>query len=185
MRKQLIKFLLATFLLLNHVGISQQDELRDSSERLKFLIGSWEVERTYSLGTSNERKMGGSLDCQLDLNDKFISCLYDMVRPGRVNSLDHVYFNYNPIYGQYESMWLSSTWPIKVTMVGGMKKEGKAIAMASSAEFLIENDVMEFVRGQLQFENELFERNTYIRTSKDEEGVWKHHMIEMARKVSD
>jgi len=157
-----------------------------STEDLSFLIGEWEVSRTYSPSTDNERILKGTLVCKAALDDQFINCRYEMERPGKVRGLDEVFFNYNPIYEVYESLWLSSTWPIKVLMQGTLGQEDEKVILSTSASFLIENNVMEYVKGELTLDggSDSFIRKTLIRTSEYEEGEWLHHMTETAKRVT-
>ena len=167
----------------SHLVCGQTTQDEPSTEQLSFLIGSWQIDRTYSLGTDSERKMSGTMECRYHLNDQFINCLYETFRPDKSNVLDDVYFNYNPIYGKYESVWLASSWPIKVVVSVEMKKEGDSIILLNTAEFPISDDIIEQVSGKLEYSDNAFIRNTHIRTSKDEPDVWKHHMVEVAKKL--
>lgn len=169
-------------------GFALLGQSRDSAatQDLNFLIGEWQVERIYSPGTDN-RILKGTLSCQSSLDDQFIQCRYEMERPGKIRGLDEVYFNYNSIYDQYESLWLSSTWPIKVLMQGSLEKDSDSLRLNTAAEFLIQDNVMEYVRGSLvasaQSQPDSFYRNTFIRTSEYAEGVWLHHMVERVTRV--
>ena len=183
-------FLLLIWLSFIQVEASTQDSQFSKSTRdLNFLIGQWDITRTYSPGGEGERILHGSLVCEESLDGKFIKCTYEMERPGRIRGLDVVYFNYNSIYNQYESMWLSSTWPIKVIMKGQLQDVEGDLVLATSAEFQIENKVMEYVRDEMKVSSfdisaeNSFIRQTHIRTSEYEEGVWHHHMTEIARRI--
>ena len=112
-----------------------------------------------------------------------------MKRPGKIRGLDVVYFNYNSIYELYESVWLSSTWPVKVILQGNLQKESDSHILKTSAQFKIENNVTEYVKDEMktmiskeQITNS-FIRKTHIRTSDFEEGVWHHHMTETAQRI--
>ena len=87
-----------------------------STADLEFLIGEWNVERVNRPGTENAITYNGTLDCKKALSDQFIKCIYFFERENRPPINDVVYFNYNSIYDAYESLWVSATWPIKVTM---------------------------------------------------------------------
>ena len=112
-----------------------------------------------------------------------------MQRPGKIRGLDVVYFNYNSIYELYESVWLSSTWPIKGILQGDLTKETDHYVLSTSGEFKIENNVMEYVRDEMKTikskEQNVnsFVRKTHIRTSNFEKGVWHHHMTETAQRI--
>ena len=167
---------------------SQQTAESKSTGDLDFLKGSWDVVRVYSPNTENERILKGTLDCEESLDDQFIKCTYEMQRPGKIRGLDVVYFNYNSIYDLYESVWLSSTWPIKGILQGKLSLNEGQKALSTSTEFEIENKVMEYVRDELILEiadsgENSFVRKTHIRTSNYEEGVWHHHMTETARRM--
>jgi len=166
-------------------GFSQPSNQFKSTKDLSFLIGNWDIVRTYSPNTDKERVMNGTLVCKSALDDQFINCTYEMERPGKVRGVDEVFFNYNRIYKVYESLWLSSTWPIKVLMQGNLEREVENLNLSTKAEFLIENEVMEYVRGELligadKANQNSFTRQTYIRTSKMEKDDWLHHMTEVA-----
>lgn len=153
-----------------------------STNDLSFLVGSWEVTRTYSPKEENPRVLKGTLDCSMVMDNQFIKCTYEMERPNKKRGLDEVYFNYNQIYETYESLWLSSTWPIKVLMQGTYEKS--TATLKTAAEFMIQDDVMEYVQGELIVSDDAqsFKRQTLIRTSRDPENIWKYHMDEVAVK---
>ncbi|MDW3190756.1 MAG: DUF1579 family protein [Cytophagales bacterium] len=157
--------------------LSQQ--VKSQQENLSFLVGKWNVERTYS-PNSEPRKLKGNLTCEWALDSTFISCRYKMERPQQKRGLDQVFFNYNPIYDKYESLWLSSTWPIKVLMQGEM--EGHSFVY--DAMFPIQEGLIEYVKSewtvQLNQETPSFSRKTHIRTSQDPTNEWFHHMDETA-----
>ena len=166
--------------------LAQENE--KSTEDLNFLTGTWEVERIYNPTGDEPRILIGTLVCKTVMDSTFINCRYEMERPGKIRGLDEVYFNYNAIYDTYESLWLSSTWPIKVLMQGTIEDGEEAKVLATKAEFEIQNQVMEYVSGKLFFDPEntgSFMRETHIRTSEYEEGVWYHHMTEKVKKVVD
>lgn len=154
-------------------------EAKSNQERLSFLVGTWEIERTYSPGSA-PRKLEGILTCKLTLDSTYIECLYEIDRPQKKRGLDQVFFNYNPIYEKYESLWLSSTWPIKVTMQG----EHQHNSFLFEAQFPIQEGIMEYVKSEWTLElNQAipaFSRKTHIRTSRDGPNDWFHHMDENA-----
>ncbi len=167
---------------------AQTSQILKSTEDLSFLVGQWQIERTYRPQSEEPRILTGTLSCENAMDNQFIKCTYEMERPGKIRGLDEVYFNYNSIYECYESLWLSSTWPIKVLMQGQMEKNSNGFLLKTSAEFLIQNKVTEYVKGEMSISREngeyaSFFRKTFIRTSKDEEGVWIHHMNEKATRV--
>lgn len=169
-------------------ALAQEKMEGKSTQDLSFLIGKWDIMRIYSPDSDNERTMNGKLVCEESLDGQFIKCRYEMERPGKIRALDVVYFNYNHIYGFYESVWLSSTWPIKGIMQVGLQKNGDGYTMNTSGQFKIENDVMEYVKGTLVAPEKdgninSFVRKTNIRTSEYEEGVWHYHMIETAKRT--
>ena len=106
-----------------------------------------------------------------------------MERPGKKRALDEVFFNYNPIYDSYESLWFSSTWPIKVLLQGTLEKLENHTILKTSARFKIENDVTEYVKDELIYsDQDLFNRETHVRT--DEADDWYHHMTETAKRIN-
>ena len=133
--------------------------------------------------------MKGTLICEEALDGQYINCNYEMKRPGNIRGLDVVYFNYNSIYGCYESIWLSSTWPIKGIAKGYLKEKSEGYVFDTSTQFKIENDITEYVKSKWEIkksyneEVNVFERNTHIRTSDYEEGEWHHHMTETAKRI--
>ncbi len=155
---------------------------------LSFLIGSWKVNRTYGPDDDEPRLISGTLTCEMALDDQFIECTYDMARPGKIRGLDRVFFNYNEIYDKYESLWLSSTWPIKVLMQGTLTDDTTEIVLKTQAEFEIRDSIIEFVKGTLLVPKDqagaYFERKTLIRTSNDPDDKWRYHMKETAHKIS-
>lgn len=185
------KALLISIILLgsNPSIFAQQSDESKSTKDLSFLIGEWNVVRTYNPNSDSQRILNGTLVCKESLGGKFINCTYEINRPGKIRGLDVVYFNYNSIYNMYESMWLSSTWPIKVLMQGTLQKNEDNIILITSAQFEIENNVTEYVNGELTIgtkESNLnsFTRKTFIRTSNSEEGAWRHHMTETASRIN-
>lgn len=126
------------------------------------------------------------MNCQTVMDDQFIQCSYDIKRPGKKPALLEVFFNYNTIYDEYESLWLSSTWPVKVLERGSLEIKGEERILTGFAEFEIEEGVVEYVRDKLVMtDSSFFKRQTYIRTSRDGADVWKFHMIEEAWRVGN
>ena len=170
---------------------ARADDAERSTRELSFLVGSWTVRRVYGPGSDREREIQGSLDCTETLSGTYVFCKYEFIRDDARPVIDDVYFNYNPIYDRFESVWMSATWPIKVILAGSLDTEGSISTLNTAAEFSIEDDVTEYVRDELSFRVEEpvpagFTRNTHIRTSEYEEGAWRHHMIETAtRKTPD
>ena len=168
---------------------AQQSDESKSTEDLSFLIGKWNIVRIYSPDSDNERVLNGALICEESLDGQFIKCTYEMKRPGKTRGLDVVYFNYNSIYDLYESVWLSSTWPIKGILQGHLQKESDYYILSTSGQFKIENNVTEYVTDEMKTliskEHKInsFIRKTHIRTSEFEEGVWHHHMTETAQRI--
>ncbi|MGX1929053.1 DUF1579 family protein [Flagellimonas sp. 2504JD4-2] len=159
----------------------------NSTSDLSFLIGDWEVTRTNRPMSDSPRILKGTLSCKQVMDSTFIVCTYDFERPGKIRALDKVYFNYNAIYKTYESLWLSSTWPIKVLLQGQFDMSKENPILTTSAQFPIQDSITEFVQDVLtletQHENTSFYRKTLIRTNKDPEGKWTHHMDEHAVKI--
>lgn len=177
------KFLLPSILVLISELLFAQSPKATSD--LAFLIGQWEIERTYNPQSDTSRILNGTLSCEWSMDNQFIKCSYVMERLGKISGLDEVYFNYNPIYGKYEHMWLSSTWPIKVLMQGDLTSRGSVLQLNSAAEFPIGNEVLEYVKSELTIDSVepvSFQRKTHIRTSKNNANNWRHHMTEKARK---
>ena len=181
--KRLLLLVITLLAATNLSLMAQASQESKSTEDLSFLIGQWNVVRVYSPNSENERTLKGTLVCKESLDEKFINCRYEVERPGKIRGLDEVFFNYNSIYGKYESLWLSSTWPIKVLMSGNLTREGNNIILSTEANFKIENGVTEFVRDTLVLDGKgnSFVRKTNIRTSETED--WYHHMTENARRI--
>ena len=174
-------------IIFNKTDVKHLTQHAKSTKDLSFLIGEWEVVRIYSPDSDKQRTMKGTLVCEESLDGQFIKCTYEMQRPGKIRGLDVVYFNYNNIYDLYESVWLSSTWPIKGILQGHLKKDSTHFSLNTSAQFKIENEVTEYVKDELIIGTtpatlNSFTRKTLIRTSEDEEDVWLHHMTETATK---
>ncbi|MEM9495061.1 MAG: hypothetical protein AAGA09_03585 [Pseudomonadota bacterium] len=146
---------------------------------LGFLLGDWSVERIYQPGTENERIAAGDLGCKKALSQQFVRCAFYFERPEQPPIHDVVFFNYNEIYGVYESLWLSATWPIKVLMRAEPAAPGASLRW--EADFLIEDGVREWVRSEWRLgEDGAFTRRVEIRTSNDPAGDWLHWMDERA-----
>lgn len=148
----------------------------------EFLVGDWDVERTYRPGSEEERTQEGTLTCNRAVLDAYIRCLFDFDRPDRGPSRDDVFYNYNDEYGRYESMWLSSTWPIKVVMSGDMDVSARTLAAAS--QFPLAGDMIEYVRSTYRWNDDSIVRETHIRTSEDPEDDWTFHMVETSTRRS-
>ena len=163
---------------------AQKDSPRKETENLSFLLGKWRVERIYNPESGNPRVLKGTLDCQYVANGAFIMCEYNMERPNKPNALDIVYFNHNNIHKRYESLWLSSTWPIKVLLQGELIKEKNLLTLKTAASFLIENNVTEYVRDEMVWKKgnpRTFMRKTHVSTSKNEK--WFYHMLEETERI--
>lgn len=166
-------------LLMALANSANADEL--STKDLEPLIGRWQAQWTYSPGTDEERVVDGDLNCEYTLNDLHIFCRYQFDREELPDIIEHVYFNYNPIYERYEAIWVSGTWPIKVLMSGELTEEPDRISLNMRSEFPLQNDVLEQVRSEMVIRKSgSLSRKTYIRTSEYEEGAWRHHMTETA-----
>ena len=150
---------------------------------LGFLVGKWSISRTYTPEGEEPRMIRGSLVCKPGLDHAFIHCTYEMQRPGKIRAIDEVYFNYNSIYDNYESIWMSSTWPVKVLLQGSLDTSGNEMHLLTEASFEIENDITEFVRDELIFNplDSSFTRKTYIRTDEDASNTWTYWMLEKAQ----
>ncbi len=182
----------ALFILLSLTGLStsgtaQTPDSVKSTRDLEILVGTWQIERINDPRGQSPKSTQGTLTCQYALDKKFIHCRYEMQRPGKIRGLDEVYFNYNGIYNQYESMWLSSTWPVKVLLQGELIMQANQQILNTKASFPIDGGRMEYVRDEMTLKIEKssvgsFQRETFIRTSDDAEGVWKHHMTEIAKR---
>ena len=182
--RQIFLFVLCYTWLTESYG--QESTVAPSTDDLSFLVGEWEVTRIYGPETDNPRTLLGRLTCSNDLDGQFINCLYEMERPGQLQALDQVYFNYNPIYKAYESLWLSSTWPIKVLMKGELRSSGDSVSLETTAEFEIENGIIEFVKDEMIIsdrEAREFSRKTHVRTSDSPANEWYYHMLETAEKI--
>lgn len=168
--------------------LGQTEEGPKSTADFSFLLGDWTVTRTNNPNGDKPRVLKGTLKCSWGLDEQFVQCTYDMERPGKVRGLDVVYFNYNQIYDQYESLWLSSTWPIKVLLQGTLEKSNYGITLRTKAEFPIQNNLTEYVKDEMvvtnpKSDNTSIERKTYIRTSNDPDDQWTHHMTEALSKT--
>ncbi len=183
MSKHSLLLVFTLVMAMNFSLMAQESQESKSTKDLSFLIGKWNVVRVYGPNTENKRTLQGSLVCKESMDGKFINCRYEVERPGRIRGLDEVFFNYNSIHDQYESLWLSSTWPIKVLMSGNLTREGGATILSTEANFKIENEITEFVKGKLVLDAEgnSFTRNTHIRTSETDD--WYHHMVETAQRI--
>ena len=104
--------------------------------------------------------------------------------PERWLRLNDVYFNYNALAEKYESLWFSSTWPVKVLLSGDVQEKSDSIFLETFAEFPIEDGLTEYVRDVLIMKKgtDSFSRKTYIRTSNDTD--WKYHSLEKANRTS-
>ncbi len=153
-----------------------------SKEKFEFLLGEWSVERTYFPDTDKKIELNGTMDCVYDLDGKFIRCIYNIPRTGKTDIIDVVYYNHNSIYKNYENLWLSATWPIKVLMQGQLKKSFGKIEYNSKASFKIGSGITEYVKSKMKIDlkEDVFIRNTHIKTSKDT--IWRFHIKESAAK---
>jgi len=178
----MIARLLAIFSALIVAAPAQADNAPQTAD-LDFLIGDWNVTRVNRPGQEGERTFTGSLTCEPALEGQYIRCVYYFERDDRGPIHDEVFFNYNSIYGTYESLWVSATWPIKNTM---RAEPGQSPdAMTWTSEFLIENGVREYVRSFWNVSDAAgFSRRTDIRTSEYADGEWLHWMNEIVEPAS-
>ena len=146
-------------------------------------MGDWSVKRVYEPGTDRERTVNGTLKCSKALSERFIKCTYFFERKGRAPIHDDVFLNFNAVYGVYESVWLSATWPIQVIMSAKPSKSPGRLVWDSN--FLIENNVREWVRSTWTIDNDggTFARKTDIRTSRHPDANWTHWMNESANRT--
>lgn len=187
-KRQLAIFVLALLMIVSLKTYAQKSNTSKSTKDLSFLIGKWKITRTYRHASKKPRVLKGTLSCEWTMDKTFIKCVFEMKRPGRTRALDVVYFNYNRIYKQYEHLWLSSTWPVKVLMQGNMSESAKGLVLKSAATFSIGKGVTEYVKGELMTKGkgtsvQSFQRKTHIRTSRDKKGVWLYHMLEEAKRA--
>lgn len=138
---------------------------------------------TYNPKQEDERILSGTINCESVLSNQYIKCIYNFERPGKLNSINDVYYNYNSIYDLYESIWMSSTWPVKVLLQGDLRVTDDSVVLSTNAEFPIGEGVNEYVKDVLVFDpssQNNYYRDTYIRTSKDTADIWRHHSREKA-----
>lgn len=122
------------------------------------------------------------MECAQALSEQFVKCAYYFERPGLAPIHDEVFFNYNDIYGVYESLWLSATWPIKVLMTA--KPDTRSDTLNWEARFEIEDGVTEWVRSLWTVSGEAaFTRNVEIRTSRQATPDWMHWMTESVSRL--
>lgn len=175
-------FVVASLIGLLAVPAAGSTPYEPSTADWEFLVGDWDVVRTYRPGSEEERTQEGTLTCNRAVLDAYIHCLFDFDRPDRGPARDDVFHNYNSEYGRHESMWLSSTWPIKVIMSGDMDVSARTLTAAS--QFPLANDVIEYVRSTYRWDDDSIVRETHIRTSEDLEDDWTYHMIETSTRRS-
>ncbi len=161
-----------------------QDSQTKSTADISFLNGQWLMSMTYSPETDQPRILEGTMVCDWNLDSTFIKCEYALAREGKKDALNDVYFNYNQISGQYESMWMSSTWPVKVLLQGNLENDGDTLRLTTNAEFPIENNLTEYVRDILVIAkgSNSYYRKTYIKTSAEKD--WRYHTIERAERTT-
>ncbi len=177
-------FLFITLVLFIHLVSNAQSPETRSTNDLSFLDGEWLMNMTYSPDGNEPRTLEGTMTCNWVMDSSYIKCQYQLERSGKKDALNDVYFNYNIISGKYESIWMSSTWPVKVLLTGTMQNNEDSIKLETFAEFPIENGLTEYVKDVLIIKAgmENFQRKTYIRTS--EEAEWRYHSLEKASKTS-
>lgn len=153
-----------------HANIASAGSTQPSTRDLMFLLGRWDVERRYEPDSDRERGAHGTLSCESVLEDAYIRCHYRLTADGRPPINEVVYLNFNDIYEQYESLWISSAWPIKNTM--SAKPAAIPGTLHWTSEFLIENGVTERVQTQWKIGRDTVERRVEIRTSEDPSNSW-------------
>ncbi|QSE96110.1 DUF1579 family protein [Fulvivirga lutea] len=167
--KQLAILLILT---LNKTGAFSQ-----GTSDLNFLLGEWKVKRIYSPNTDKVREYAGKMSSVYSLDSAFIECRFEFERPDKKKAIDLVFFNYNSLFNQYESMWLSSTWPVKVLMEGKIEQN----VLSTAAQFPLGNGQTEYVRDTLEFTNNKLLRRTYITTDSTLRN-WTYHLLEVSEK---
>ncbi|MEP5612179.1 MAG: DUF1579 family protein [Cyclobacteriaceae bacterium] len=179
MKKALLFFTFFLTLLSSTIG-----QLSKSTADLSFILGEWMMKMTYNPDSDEPGVQEGTMCCGWVMDSTYIKCKYALERPSKKQALNDVYFNYNPLSKKFESMWMSSTWPVKVLLVGDMSNQNDTTILTTRAEFPIENNLTEHVRDVLTIENgsSRYIRKTYIRTSTETE--WKYHSLEEAYRTS-
>ncbi len=153
-----------------HAFVANADPTQPSTKDLMFLIGQWDVERRYEPGSDRERVADGTLSCESVLDNAYIRCRYKLTADDRPPINEVVYLNFNGIYGRYESLWISASWPIKNTM----SAEPASIpgTLFWTSEFLIEDGVTERVKTQWEIGSDAIERRVEIQTSQNPTNSW-------------
>lgn len=177
-----MKYLLLLGLLFFNLQSSLCQE--NSTGDLAFLNGEWTLTMTFNPESESPRRLDGVMTCRWVMDSTFLKCEYVQKRPGKKNALNDVYFNYNHIEDKYESIWMSSTWPVKVLLIGDLDQKGEFIKLGTQANFPIGNGITEYVRDTLVMKkgSDNYVRKTYIKTSEETE--WKYHSIEEAERTS-
>ncbi|MEL7045310.1 MAG: hypothetical protein AAGL66_09865 [Pseudomonadota bacterium] len=152
------------------VSIASADSAQPSTRDLMFLLGHWDVERRWEPGSDRERIAQGTLSCESVLDDAYIRCRYSLTADDRPPINEVVYLNFNGIYGRYESLWISASWPIKNTMSATPAAIPGTLRWTS--EFLIENGVTERVQTLWNIDRNTVERRVEIQTSQDPANFW-------------
>lgn len=160
--------------------IGQSLDSTKSTHDLSFLTGEWIMKMTYNPESKEPKTLEGAMCCEWVMDSTYIKCEYALERQDKKNALNDVYFNYSAISEKYESMWMSSTWPVKVLLAGDIRNEKDTIRLETCAEFSIGNGIIEHVRDVLTIKIGAvnFNRKTYIKTSEETE--WKYHSLEEA-----
>ena len=167
-----------------HILSIAQDSNTKSTDDLSFLNGQWLMNMTYSPNSDKPRILDGTMICEWVMDSSYIKCKYALSREGKKDALNDVYFNYNQISDKYESMWMSSTWPVKVLLKGDLENDGDTLRLTTLAEFLIENDLTEYVKDVLVMAKgaDSFYRKTFIKTSAEND--WRFHTLEQATRTT-
>ena len=172
------KLLLAGLLAVCILSAEAREQLATTD--LSYLLGEWSVERRY-LTRPDAAPLTGHLSCSESLEGAYVHCRYELAN-GERRIVEEVYFNYNKIYETHEALWLSASWPIKVIMSGTLDTDR---VLRATAEFAIEDGIIEYVQSEHRFGDGEFEYRVAIRTSGSSAADgWLEHMVERATKIN-
>lgn len=156
----LFNVLLAAFLI--STPLHAEDK---STKDFSFLIGTWSVEATVRLNSDSPITATGERVCAYYLNEDYVKCetqrSYSSGRSGVSSSLH----NYNHLYGYYESIYLSSGWPIKPFGKTTISKDGDAIFWVNEFEFQTGDGRTENVRAEITVSGDVMETEEFIMLS--------------------
>lgn len=150
-----------------------------STKDFDFLIGAWSLEATAQPESDAPRQSEGEKVCAYFLDTSYVKCESTLTNAnGSVRTAGSLH-NYNRIYSYHESLYYSSTWPIKPLGRSTITRKGNEILWVNEFEFPLSDDRIEYVRAEMTLSGDIMETKEFIkRSNPEDEGEFKLEYVE-------